>query len=353
MTSKSLKPIKILVACPNDVENIRDYIKKHCIELNKALAEDEQLELCIIDWRSNVRGKITGDPPQKIINEEFDKIEYDFFIGIFWKRFGDKQKNGLTPTEEEFERAFNGYKKFGYPLLVKIYFLEEPFYPKDTYESYQMTEVMNFKERMKEIGLYTPISEKEFNFFMPGELLSIVSEFKKPLPVLRVRKIKTNYLNKYHIKRYLVRVRDQEKIDSLKLIEQIKYIVILGDAGCGKTQEINFLTDYYSNKENTLFPIRIQLRNYTNQEIEIFIPEEYKEIGDPNIIFLLDGFDEVESKNKLTLIRSIQYYKEKHPETKFIVTSRTNFYHSDLDGFHEYYLADLESLDIQNYIENV
>ena len=52
----SINQIKILIACPGDVDYIKDYIKKHCAELNKNLVQNEDIESSIIDWKTNAEG---------------------------------------------------------------------------------------------------------------------------------------------------------------------------------------------------------------------------------------------------------------------------------------------------------
>ena len=85
---------------------------------------ESKLEFEILHWRKSVSAIIT-DRPQDIINREYEEQEYDVFIGIFWKRFGDRQTNGKTPTEEEFERALNGKKKNDKPKIDEGYYLEK------------------------------------------------------------------------------------------------------------------------------------------------------------------------------------------------------------------------------------
>ena len=73
---------------------------------------------------------------------------------------------------------------------------------------------------------------------------------------------------------------------------------------------------------------------------------------------MLDGLDEIESKNKRDFIRKIELFSEQYPNTTFIVSCRTNFYQSGseqsagtLNGFKEYILRDLHYSEIEKYIQ--
>lgn len=357
----TIQKIKILIACPGDAENIKELIEECCDSINIEIRKESKYEFEILHWRKNVNAIITGERPQDIINRDYDEQEYDVFIGIFWKRFGDRQTNGKTPTEEEFERALNGHKKNGKPQIVKIYFkLDGESLPQNKEELVQFGDILDFKERLKEEGLYTEFYERNFIHLFYRELHYILRKIKEP-PQIKIKGSQVyNQLNKNHIERSLIKADnynkynstylDVSRINSLELVKTKNRIVLLGDAGTGKTEEINYISHYYSTQNVGIRPIKIKLRNYVDQDIVDYLTEEHKELNDENILLLFDGFDEVESKNKMTLIRKILFYEEQHPNVKIVITSRKNTYNNELSNFEVYYLMNLDNTDIDKFI---
>ena len=362
--SKNIKQIRILVACPKDVENIKDLIKEHCETFNIELRKNDEIEFTVHFWKEDIRGLITGERPQEIINKQFDQIECDIFIAIFWKRFGDKQTNGKTPTEEEFDRNYNKAIQNSNPRIVKAYFKEDDInLPNNIDEIAQLSEIIKFKEKVTKLGIYTGFKEKDFVKIFIMELQSFMYRFKKPTSKPEIDKINKYKVVFNHIERKLIGSDNYSKKDLFfsdtyeqsltEILERELHLVILGDAGSGKTEELNYLANYYSDDKNRLYPIKIELRNYVDQDIEKFIPKEYMKLKDENLILLLDGFDEIESKNKLTFIRRLMLFAKTYTRARIVVTSRTNFYNSELDGFKRYYLPVFNSDDIENYLNEI
>ena len=77
-----------------------------------------------------------------------------------------------------------------------------------------------------------------------------------------------------------------------------------------------------------------------------------------SIAVILDGLDEIESKNKRDAIRQIELFAEQHPEIHIVVSCRTNFYESEteqlsgtLSGFSSYVLLELGEKEIEGYVK--
>lgn len=158
MPTETLR-IKVFVSCPGDVEKEKQIVKEVCESLSRI--NNPPLQVQVIEWKTDTTPLITGASPQSVINAQI-KDDYDIYIGIFWKRFGDKQPNGFTPTEEEFENALKRYKETRKPL-IGIYFKKDPFYQDTKYETEQFLAVQTFKERIQKLGLYGEFLESEFH----------------------------------------------------------------------------------------------------------------------------------------------------------------------------------------------
>lgn len=154
---QQVRLLKVFVSCPSDVNKEKSEVKQACETLEKIYC-DPQIKIEVIDWKGNVSPLITGDEPQTVINDQIG--DFDIYVGIFWKRFGKKQSNALTPTEEEFQRAYNSFKKNGNPLIL-VYFRIDESYPRNIYEAEQTLQVLKFKEQIKPLGLYREFREKE------------------------------------------------------------------------------------------------------------------------------------------------------------------------------------------------
>ena len=114
--------MKVFVSCPEDVEKEKQITREVCESLSKIYGPHIQVK--VIEWKTDTVPLVTGEGPQATINSQI-KEDYDIYIGILWKRFGDKQSNGLTPTEEEFEKALKRYQDSRKPL-ISVYFKKDP-----------------------------------------------------------------------------------------------------------------------------------------------------------------------------------------------------------------------------------
>lgn len=141
-------------------------------------------------------------------------------------------------------------------------------------------------------------------------------------------------------------------------ITKNKHIVLLCDAGVGKTTELKQLACHYSGL-HPYFPIFVPLNKYTNKSIKEYFPKYWELIPEKELVILLDGFDEIESKNINDAIREIEFFCEKHPNAHVVVSCRTNFYKIEtegdegkLNGFISYILLELENEEIKKYVKD-
>lgn len=71
-------------------------------------------------------------------------------------------------------------------------------------------------------------------------------------------------------------------------------VALLGEAGCGKTQELQWIEYCCYKDANLPRTVRIRLRTYTNESM-IQLAEQYGVEPEKreNLLFLIDGFDEI------------------------------------------------------------
>ena len=101
----------------------------------------------------------------------------------------------------------------------------------------------------------------------------------------------------------------------------------------------------------------IRLNKYVDQNIEDFLPDNWEAIPENQLLLILDGLDEIESKNKRDAIRKIELFSEQHSAAAIIVSCRSNLYQSSgsnssgtLKDFKEFILLPIDRLQIDLYI---
>jgi len=176
-------------------------------------------------------------------------------------------------------------------------------------------------------------------------------------------------MNGIYIKRKLLRKEEYYKFgeyfppseDSFSdlytlVTERNKRILILGDAGYGKSTELRTVTSRFIEEENQNFiPIFIELNTYIDEEIIDYVKskvgeesESLLDYDNSKLVFLFDEFDQV--MNKEIAIRKIKNFIEKYDKSIFIIACRTNFYSSgQFEDFNIFVLLPFNSDDIEEY----
>lgn len=139
------------------------------------------------------------------------------------------------------------------------------------------------------------------------------------------------------------------------IVGETKRIVLLGDAGYGKSTELNAITSRLIEEKNQNFiPILIELDTYTDEEIIDYvrykIGEESKIIlnyDKSKLVFLFDEFDQVINKGIAT--RKIKNFMEEYGKSTFIIACRTNFYSGQFEDFNIFVLLPFNLDDIRKY----
>lgn len=146
--------------------------------------------------------------------------------------------------------------------------------------------------------------------------------------------------------------------DMLEVCLREKRIVLLGEAGCGKTIAIEQLAAMIGTTE--YYPLRYNLNDYTNETIEQIITETYQEINYDKLFIIFDAYDEIEEKNRKDFARRINKFTSNNPNTIVLISSRNNFYKFANDNgegglfssFKEYGISPITNADIESYIES-
>ncbi len=152
--------------------------------------------------------------------------------------------------------------------------------------------------------------------------------------------------------------------DLSKLIEEkdkedngSKMIVILGEAGSGKSTELYCNSSaLYRERDYNKVPIFIPLNTYTGDNFKDYVSlklgtsaEDLLSYDKSKLIFFLDEFDQVINKESAT--RNIINFIELYKESMFVISCRSNFYSNQFPGFKCYFLAPFDSADISQFSE--
>jgi len=148
--------------------------------------------------------------------------------------------------------------------------------------------------------------------------------------------------------------------DILEILRESNRIALLGGAGFGKTTELRRVARCFSGEDTSLHPYFVPLNRYVNQDISELLDQSWTDIPEKNLLIILDGLDEIESKNRNDAIRRIEWFSDQHPDAKIIVSCRRNFYEvktehttGTLSGFSSLLLLDLNDEEIKRYSETM
>lgn len=169
---------------------------------------------------------------------------------------------------------------------------------------------------------------------------------------------------------YHLRLTNREEVIETKSINSVfaksNYITIIGDAGSGKSTLVKHLF-LNSVLEKTGIPILIELRylNDYKNSFEDYIYEKIFEnklsqnadilerlLNSGKFVFFLDGFDELNSDIKPSIITSLNSFINSYDLNKFILTTRPYSDIEHLPLFHNYFVLglDKEKGEIEGFI---
>jgi len=141
-----------------------------------------------------------------------------------------------------------------------------------------------------------------------------------------------------------------------KAVQKHKKILLLCDAGMGKSIELNNLAYEFSQKFHTLY---YSLADYNGQKIHDILPETYKHLPPNRIALLLDGYDEMDSNLAKQFRINLKLYTQDATGVHIVISSRSNFCGNEnsnesrtFPGFNVYVLDLLDSEDIKMYLES-
>jgi hypothetical protein len=116
-----LPRLRIFVASPKDCSGERSVIRRLVMSDPTIQTTMRNLDVTVelFGWED-----ITPDAgrPQSLINAAVAKFDPNWFVFLFWHRFGSDAGDGMTGTEEEWNIALQLKQQYGDGLSVSAYF---------------------------------------------------------------------------------------------------------------------------------------------------------------------------------------------------------------------------------------
>ena len=192
------KIVKCFVASPSDVQEERKTCDEVVESINRSLGDVFNIRLETVRWEKDAHSAI-GPDGQSVINEQLHPEDADFFIGIFWTRFGSPTPRAESGTEEEFERAYKHWQD-NQSNRIQFYFKEGDL-PYDTLDGEQFDKVKAFRERVSACGCFykTFKSKEEFSKMLTEALQREIADmFKNSLADTEAESIQRYLDNELH-----------------------------------------------------------------------------------------------------------------------------------------------------------
>ena len=150
---------------------------------------------------------------------------------------------------------------------------------------------------------------------------------------------------------------DDVTFDLAAVVERHNRVVLVCDGGAGKSTELRRLAAHYS-KDGSRFHVEFRrLNTYVSQPIPELLCENWRHVPEEKLLVLLDGFDEIEAKNRNDAVRLIESFADEHPSAHIVVSTRTNFYYTGtvnyqgtLRKFETFVLLKLDPEAIESYV---
>jgi hypothetical protein len=237
----SLKPIRVVVASPGDVEPERNRLAAVIEELNSEF-ESAGCMLRLYRWETDAYPGFHVSGPQGQVDQALKIENCDILIGIFWKRFGTPVSDAGSGTEHEFKIAYERWKASGgFRPRIMLYFRNEPFFPRSGEENEQMGRVLAFRDVHKQEALFCEFAgeidfERAVRRHLRQSVTTIISP-PSPPPEALVRSVQavTSYDYTVPVGREMFFGREAERDEILAGVKDGRSFAVIGGTRIGKT----------------------------------------------------------------------------------------------------------------------
>lgn len=127
------------------------------------------------------------------------------------------------------------------------------------------------------------------------------------------------------------------------------HILLVADAGIGKSIELKQLAFSLSAANSYTRPVFLSLRDYSGNQIRDFLNEQHPEYSTLNLqrqYLILDGFDEMDTDTSNKFKRELKKFIRSNRSTHICISLRSSFYPSAAEVFEDF--ATYQLLDIDH-----
>ncbi len=144
--TEGLRQLRIFIASPSDCGAEREVVRRLSSQdpTIRTLCRDLSVSIDVFGWE-----EVAPDlgRPQSLINTAVEKFNPNWFVFIFWHRFGSNAGLGMTGSEEEWNLALRMHEEGGGRPWVSIYFNQaDPSWHE--LDGYQFEALKKFRSRI-------------------------------------------------------------------------------------------------------------------------------------------------------------------------------------------------------------
>src|SRR5579859_5846961 len=147
---KEILNLRIFLSSPSDLNYEREIIEKVVAEYNQIWRDHFGIGCELIRWETSIIPGISTDP-QAVINAQIGD-NYDIFIGMLWARFGTETKRAGSGTEDEFNIAYDRFRRNPGEIAIAFY-MKDAAIPFDDIDITQLERVKSFRSQLSEKGV--------------------------------------------------------------------------------------------------------------------------------------------------------------------------------------------------------
>jgi hypothetical protein len=175
---RTITVLRILVASPSDLSEERKLLEGVVQELNLTWPQQLGVTLELIKWETHAFPS-AGTDPQDVINEQLPQ-DYDILIVMLWSRIGTPTPRSQSGTVEEFEIAYDRWRKDPKSIRLMVYFKVTPISPDDI-DPDQLRLLQEFRKSLSDRGiLYSTFTGgEEFTQLLRIHVSKQVQDFMK------------------------------------------------------------------------------------------------------------------------------------------------------------------------------
>ncbi len=157
--AKNITELTIFVAAPSDVDAEVEHLRDVIDNLNYIFGEQFGVKLRMVHWRTSAYPAV-GSDPQAVINEQIGE-DFDVFVGILWKSFGQPTPRAPSGTLEEFERAYSRWQASPDEIQILFYFKDLPPSRLSDIDPDSLAKINEFRDSWRDRGLYCIFSDSQ------------------------------------------------------------------------------------------------------------------------------------------------------------------------------------------------